>query len=151
MKYNDDVYKISWSKLVGWLIPKHYFHPKIFAWIRALVGVFDVLHLDFLTHRNNVIFQIEVNGQVCRLEWGLNERFDVLQKRIFISDGTGGRIVTAYMDIDNKPVYLPKYLGVGGVDFVVNVPNALNSLDADIKAFVTTYMRPGRRFKIVYF
>lgn len=125
------------------------------AWLRALhlplVKVVD----DFNFNRNQNLYNLAHNGQVCHLRKALNDRFDISARRIKITDGNRYKRQYIYTQGERKP----KYLGVmylrqntdyadTGVDFIVEVPKGLKYNDYEMKALIDFYKLASKRYKI---
>lgn len=54
--------------------------------IKALVSPFKFMHGEFLLRKADLFYQAHLNGSVIKLEQGLNDRFDNINRGIFISN-----------------------------------------------------------------
>ena len=148
-------YHLNINKLVELLLPTFLRKEKMLAWLRALhfplVKVVD----DFNFNRNQNLYNLAHNGQVCYLRKALNDRFDVSARRIKITDGNRYKRQYIYTQGERKP----KYLGVmylrqntdyadTGVDFIVEVPKGLKYNDYEMKALIEFYKLASKRYKI---
>ncbi|WPC13622.1 hypothetical protein LEQ04_08415 [Riemerella anatipestifer] len=109
----------------------------------------------FNFNRNENLYNLQHNGQVCYLRKVLNDRFDVSQRRILIVDGNRYRRPYIYTDGEQKS----KYLGImylrddadyadTGVDFIVLVPAGLSYNNYEMQALVDFYKLASKRYKI---
>lgn len=148
-------YNLNINKLVKLLLPTFLRKEKMLAWLRALhlplVKVVD----DFNFNRNQNLYNLAHNGQVCHLRKALNDRFDISARRIKITDGNRYKRQYIYTQGERKP----KYLGVmylrqntdyadTGVDFIVEVPKGLKYNDYEMKALIDFYKLASKRYKI---
>ncbi len=123
---------------------------KMKGLLQALIFPIAYLHTFFMQYKRKVDFEVKVNGQVRKLRWGLNQSFDIQLQRIKILDATLFTTKYVYLHSENKPLYLPTYLGGTLYDFEVHVPFALQYLEQEIINFVNQYRLPSKRFTIVY-
>lgn len=148
-------YNVNINKLTELLTPTFLRKEKHLAWLRALhfplIKVID----DFNLKRNENLYNLKHNGQVCYLRKGLNDRFDISQRRIKIMDGNQFKRKYIYTDSEQKP----QYLGVmylrddadysdTGVDFIVQVPPNLVYNEYEMKALINFYKLASKRYKI---
>ena len=125
------------------------------AWLRALHFPLIKVVDDFNFNRNQNLYNLAHNGQVCYLRKVLNDRFDIAQRRIKIIDGNQYKREYIYTDGEQKP----KFLGTiylrddadysdTGVDFVVLIPAGLNYNDYEMRALIDFYKLASKRYKI---
>ena len=110
---------------------------------------------DFNFSRNQNLYNLAYNGQVCYLRKVLNDRFDIAQRRIKIIDGNKYKREYIYTDGEKKPRFLGTiYLhddadySDTGVDFVVLIPVGLNYNDYEMRALIDFYKLASKRYKI---
>ncbi|MEJ8606286.1 hypothetical protein JSO56_05035 [Riemerella anatipestifer] len=150
MWYNLDI-----NKLVTLLTPTFLRKERHLAWLRALHYPLRGLLDRFNFNRNENLYNLQHNGQVCYLRKVLNDRFDVSQRRIQIADGNRYKRQYIYTDGEQKP----KYLGVmylrddadyadTGVDFIVLVPRGLTYNAYEMQAVIDFYKLASKRYKI---
>ncbi len=144
------MFGVDYNKIIAWMMPKAWRKPVHAAWLQALIAPVKRLHTQLLTFIVMVAFEMKVTGQVCILRWALNEKFDTVLRRIILRDAvTTGQVYT-FLEVENKPVYMPFYIGGGGDGFEVIVPVALMPLDILIRARLNKNKLPGTRYKIIY-
>lgn len=150
MWYNLDI-----NKLTTLLTPTFLRKEKFLAWLRVLhfplIKVID----DFNFNRNENLYNLAHNGQVCYLRGALNDRFDPGQRRIKITDGNRYKREYIYTDGEQKPRFLgTMYLrddadyGDTGVDFIVEIPQGLNYNQFEMKYLIDFYKLASKRYKI---
>ena len=125
------------------------------AWLRALHFPLIEIVDDFNCNRNQNLYKLAHNGQVCYLRKVLNDRFDIAQRRIKIIDGNKYKREYIYTDGEKKPKFLgTMYLrddadySDTGVDFVVLIPTGLNYNDYEMRALIDFYKLASKRYKI---
>ena len=143
------------NKLTELLLPTFLRKPKMLVWLRALHFPLIKIVDDFNFNRNQNLYNLAHNGQVCHLCGALNNRFDIAQRRIKIIDGNKYKREYIYTDGEKKP----KFLGTiylrddadysdTGVDFVVLIPAGLNYNDYEMRALIDFYKLASKRYKI---
>ena len=148
-------YHLNINKLSELLLPTFLRKEKMLAWLRALHFPLIKIVDDFNFNRNQNLYNLAHNGQVCYLRKALNDRFDVSERRIKITDGNRYKRQYIYTQGERKP----KYLGVmylrqntdyadTGVDFIVEVPKGLKYNDYEMKALIEFYKLASKRYKI---
>lgn len=147
---------IAFTKLVQWLIP---------TWLRSNTLTLLVLAANkplreaydaFDTYRLAVAYKLAHNGQVCYLQAVLNDAFDLVLRRIRITDFKVYGKEYLY-DISNEPkirysdnsVNFFVYGADTGLDFTVEVPRIIINTAgkiATVKAKVNEYKMDGKNF-----
>lgn len=145
----SNIYKIDWSKFITMNMPELLLKTKQLSWLRGLISPLVSSHNAFLAFIEDYDFRIVTNGQVCRLRGALNTKFDPTLRRITIAKGSADKLYV-FTHAENNPQYLTKYLGVGGGNFIVNVPVILLGNDAAIRLLIDTYKRPTKTYTINY-
>lgn len=134
--------------------------PRILALGRVLLSWLRVIHLQFLAWRTDeVLAQYRFNGLIHSLEWMLNDRFDAIERRIYItvvdqvptyyhlSQGDPPAVaystegmMTGYYHLDQDAVTDP-YL----YEFLVHVPADVVFNTTVMFALLDLYRYAGRR------
>jgi len=144
------MYNIDWNRLISYLLPAPIRKAKFVALISAMLSPILSLDNSFSIFRNKISEEINTNGQVVKLQAGLNRNYDPIEKRITITDAPPADPVFIYASVENRPIYLPAFLSGEKVDFHVNVPGDLSAFRASIIAFATKYKLASKRFLFVY-
>ncbi len=135
------------------------------AWLRSLMAPLQSLNSTFVDYVADVRYRLRLTGQVIYLEHYLNDLYDNVERRIYITDGDAILPVFIYnkadgqepIDIYNKsemqaPLYLTnKSEFDGNVDFIINIPydTATTPILLDkIKASTNIYKPAARRYRI---
>ncbi len=130
-----------------------------YAWVKVLVS--PVLYLSglFSANRDEKLYELAHNGQVCYLEAVLNDVFDSVGRGIYIEDPDYIDPLFLFPPLHLKPVYLgltseagttaypdPQWLYLrgelysgGGVQFIVHVPVGLPYDLNRMKAVIEKY------------
>ena len=155
-------FDIDWDKLTREYIPEELRYPIRYRWLRVLVSGVRDLYAKFMIYRAEVLYFLDHNSQVCRLEGLLNDAFDRTDRRIYISDTVYPEVLPVYVAAENKPViiylsdeaagpYLYTGVEIAVADaadvFVVNVPTAATLVpgysEARLRALVNKYRLPS--------
>lgn len=110
--------------------------------------------------RNQVNYKLLFNGQVIYLERYLNDVYDPINRRIFISDAVRKPIHYLYNKLESKPntylynnseAHAPFYLynqveHNGGISFWVNIPEEINYNTIVISNQIKIYKLAGKGF-----
>ncbi|MDO4763826.1 MAG: hypothetical protein Q4A00_05540 [Flavobacteriaceae bacterium] len=148
-------YNLNINKLVELLLPTFLRKEKMLAWLRVLHFPLIKVVDDFNFNRNQNLYNLAHNGQVCYLRKALNDKFDVSDRRIRIADGNRFQRQYIYTRAEQKPLYLGTiYLynradyGDTGVDFIVLIPKGLKYNEFEMKALIDFYKLASKRYKI---
>lgn len=151
-------YHLNINKLSELLLPTFLRKEKMLAWLRALHFPLIKIVDDFNFNRNQNLYNLAHNGQVCYLRKALNDRFDVSARRIKITDGNKYNRQYIYTLGEQKPKYLGMiYLRQNadysdtGVDFIVLIPNGLKYNKFEVKALIDFYKLASKRYKIEHY
>ena len=131
----ENVYNNDWSKFIISNLPFEERKPKTIKWLNVVLKPIVRLHIEFLAFRNQALYKVNHNSQICYLQAVLNDVFDNIDRRIIIRNAIlreplwfyepeENKPVKFYEDSDNKPVYFREeweLLG-DGADFTVLVP-----------------------------
>lgn len=156
-------YNIDFNAKAKQNLPVRLRQAIMYAWLKVLISPVVSLAGSFKTNRDDNLYDLAHNGQVCKLEAVLNDVFDNTGRGIYISDPSYKDALNIYRRVELKPVYLsrrseigstsypsPRYLyrrselyTGGGLQFIINVPTAVTATavyDVDrLKALVDKY------------
>lgn len=158
---NTNIFNIIYKKLVIWLLPKPIRKPVQVSWIMALLSPLTMFYNLFLAFRTSVLYLLDIDSTISKLQKLLNDRYDSQQRRIVIVDGAEFEPVFIYQRGENKPVFLyqksenkPVYLytkaevGATTVDFVINIPVFVVADVSEVQALIRRFKLPGKTFKV---
>ena len=131
----ENVYNNDWNHFVISNLPFEERKPKTIKWLNVILKPIVRLHIEFLAFRNQALYKVNHNSQICYLQAVLNDNFDSIQRRIIIRNAIlreplwfyepeENKPVWFYEESDNKPVYFreeSEFIG-DGADFLVLVP-----------------------------
>ncbi|MDD2635606.1 MAG: hypothetical protein PHW82_08935 [Bacteroidales bacterium] len=149
---------INTTKLYRWLLPRLIRQPKAKAFVDSFMISFDNLYAKFFKNRIANLYFIEINGQVVKLEKMLNDKYDFVQRRIYLSDGIYTHLEYLYTNAEDRVIYIydttPTYLyqtseqGYGQTSFVINILDAINFNEAELRGLVDTYKLVSKQYSI---
>lgn len=144
------MYALDVNKFIGWLLPASIRKTIHIAWLNALLAAVKWLHSQLLLFINATQTEINITPQVRVLAHYLNQQFDPTNQTIFIEDAIGTEIVFAFLESENRPVFLPVFLSGKPNDFVVHCPSTITAQDSQIRAFLDKYKLPTKQYEIRY-
>ena len=154
------VYGINILRVITLLVPTFLRQPKQLAWLGALAFPWVILHGQFMQYRTQALRQIQTTPQVWALEKLLNDAYDYVQRRIYISDGVYSSTICFFEKESNRPVRFyedqPVYFSENhqadsSVDFVVHLPQRLLLSEGELAQFkgvIRQYALPDKTFEI---
>lgn len=161
---NERVYKVNYKRLVFWLLPPLMARSKSPRWLRCLIKPVVTLYQVFLRYRTYKLYQLTITPQVCYLERLLNDKYDYVERRIYIDDPVERLPLYIFQEEELKPVFvfqesedLPKWIYTEGEagylqdDFIIFAPLALVFSNAEMLELVKGYRLAGMKAKIQRF
>ncbi len=157
-------YRIDINLLVWLLLSFQMRKPKIAAFIFSLVSPLKSLHFKWRKYREDNLYNLQHNGQVCYLRKALNDQFDPTLRRIRIGAATRRDTVYIFKENEeqNEPhaytededgtiwIFTEGETEDGGADFVVYVPTDIVSRqDYELRALIDFYKLGGKRYIII--
>ncbi len=159
-------YDLDIKRLAVMLLPSVLRLPLHVGFALAIITPLSYIYKLFTGFRNDTIYRLTHDGQVCYLRAVANDLFDPDQRRITITDAaTSSGGVILYKRALDRAVLLPMrasgtavilnrrgFGGVNGYDFYVNIPLALyETIDLNqLTAVINTYKLASKRFTIRY-
>ncbi len=161
------VTNINYTKLLRSLIPEDLRKERFVVWLSLMIYPIKLLYNQFKIWEQKSWYDIKYQtGTVAHLERVMNDRFDVVQKRIYINVGIYTEPLYVYTEAETQPVFIykqvesnPEYIHTaaenlyGEADFTVHIPYLLLAEHEEIafKAILDRYKRDGKTYKIIYF
>lgn len=154
----DRIFKVDYDKLIIEEIPNFKRQPLIFSWLRALCTPVVLIYNRLVLRRSADLYNLAHDSRVFSMRAALNDRFDITERRITITDGFAFDRIYIFRPDENKPHYLgtlplhnPGDYADTGVDFIVNVPYAISITNQDLiemTSLVNYYRLASKRFLI---
>lgn len=152
------MYNLDYNKLNEQVTPSFLRKDRTTGLLQSINFPVKQLFEIFKKFREAKIYELKHTGQVFSVEKVLNDRFDPIERRIYITDGFTKDRTYIYTRDENKPVFLGSIFLYNrgdyadtGVDFIVWVPNAIViSLEEmyELRASVNKYKIDPKRFKV---
>lgn len=160
-------YDINLRKWVLLMLPTFHRRPLLSAIVFALVAPLRYIYVKFLAMRNDNIYRLEHDGQVCHLRAVVNDMFDAGRRRITITDYENNPVTGKIIfkrEIDPKTIITQRekmtpltinrrgFVGVSGCDFVVSIPIELRESinEPRLRAVINMYKLVSKRYLINY-
>lgn len=158
-------YNVDYNALALENLPTRKRKPKFWRFVMVLLSPIISSYDVWLNFRNDNMYRIAHNGQVCFLRKSLNDRFDVVQRRIYI--GNGNLFDTTYIyteaeaqdeftntesESEEETLYLRTDAETAdtGLDFIVYVPEEIyNSQIHGLHSHIKYYRAGGKRYQIL--
>lgn len=155
-------FKIDWNILALDNLPTMLRKPSIAAIAQILLKPLSSLYYKWYNWRIDNIYKLEHTGQVCSLEGSLNDEFDRIERRIYITDGQFYETTYIYTEAEAQDRFLNTeseeetiYLRTEsetadtGLDFIVFVPESVYDTRIDaLHAHIKFYKAGGRHYNI---
>jgi hypothetical protein len=132
--------------------------PVTIAWLGVLLWPVIRLYQAFSRNRSANLYRLQITGQVCYLEKMLNDRYDPIDRRIYIDEAIERPPLYLYQDAESKPVYLgekPLYqdteFGINLDDFIVFVHNEIIFEFNELRSLVNLYKLAGTRYSVQFY
>ncbi len=117
------------------------------------------VHTELMRFRNEVFAQMQYTPQICSLRKLLNDKYDRIQRRIYIIDGVERNYTMMYRTNENKPLMMSSgsYELINRRDnvflpdeFLVVIPTSLSMLENKVKTSLNQYKLVTKKYKIRY-
>lgn len=141
------MYTIDWNKFLQWNLPSWMRQEGQVRWLSACTKPLQNLLAKFQSHETATRTDLKVTGQVRVLRHWLNGNFDPVLKDIYLEELPMVDTVFMYLESENQPLALPRFLSGRTVDFRVHLPNDLSNYQR-IVAFVQKHKLPSKTFDI---
>lgn len=156
------MFDIDFNNVVVWLTHRRVLTVFNVAWLKALISPIADLYNEFKAYREDILYKLNHNSQVCYIEAALNDAFDIVERRIYTSDAGGEMVTLINRDTDGDALIIDDdanggiiihndsaYFG-GSYDFIVNIPYQFTDAEMyRLKALVDYYKLAGKRFDVV--
>lgn len=152
---------IDFYFLVLWLLPPQHKAPEVIEYLNAAFKPLIQLHDQFDDLYASVEYDLQINGQVCKLERMLNDEFDPIDEGIYITDAVFIEQVFIFNNAENNeetflfnnaeggaPTYLFNQNEINPYDFIVNVPSTVLFNEDLMKYLLNKYKLAAKRYKI---
>lgn len=100
-------YLIHFQKTIRENLPEFFHNSRRLNWVLSMIRPVKIIHSEFRISQSEAIYKVAYTGQKIYLERILNERFDPILRRIYITNDYLFNDYYVYKIIESKP---PKYL-----------------------------------------
>jgi hypothetical protein len=162
-----NVYNIDFLKLIKLSIPTFWRTTKRLAFLNTILTPVKSHYNAFVAYKNDAIYRVSHNGSITLLQKVLNDKFDNLDRRIFIKNFQRRNGIRFYPEAANREVgfyspakiaFRPSLNNVNGADFIINVPIEyqygdevqLNKFLIKLRAQVDYYKLYAKKYTIVW-
>lgn len=150
-------FNVNFDKLFLLLKPTFLRKEVTIAFVKTALSPIRSIYDDWFRIRNENLYKLAHNGQICYLRKALNDRFDHSLRRIYIGNGNSFLRKYIYTHAEQNPKYLGEmYLyslddyADTGVDFIVFVPASIVATQIyELRALIDFYKEGVKRYKIV--
>jgi len=150
------MFRIDFRKLAILLLPIPLRKVKTIRFLHALLSPTAQVHSQFSKNRESHLYDLSITPQVCYLEKALNDRFDYVERRIYIQDSVHPSVFYIYRSVEDKPYYMDGVKFIYGhkdylaekTDFTVFVPNTLEFDTNEMVALLNKYKLASMKFRI---
>jgi hypothetical protein len=154
------LFSVDFEKLGKMMLPVKARALSVLAIVKTLLAQLAWVYEVFTIKREEHLYRVNHNGQVCKLEAVLNDRFDNVLRRIYIEDEVALLPKWMYKRVESKktyfrrrsetaPVYMRRRseLTFGGA-FVIVLPLGLSYDLAELKSLTNQYKIAGKHYSI---
>ena len=155
-------YNIDWNILALDNIPTALRKPSVSALAQIVLKPLNSLYYKWYNWRIDNIYKLEHTNQICYLRGSLNDKFDPVERRIYIGDGQLFDTTYIFTEAEEQDVWLDTEAEAEtiwlrtesetadtGLDFIVYVPEALyNTQIYALHAHIQFYKAGGKRYNI---
>lgn len=163
------MFNINTDRLIEILVSIRLQTMTLVLFLKSILEPIKNLMSKINVFRNSTTDKLSYCGQVCSLERLLNDRFDLVNRDIYITDALSVKplIIYSYQDVEklitvtntanfeSHPIIAPRSSGIGdNLDkFVIHVPdsNEARSRENELRACVNLYKFSGKGFFIKYY
>lgn len=156
-------YKIDWNIFAIDQILIALRKPSVSALGQLVLKPLNSLYYKWSNWRIDNIYKLEHTGQICYLRGSLNDKFDPVDRRIYIGDGLLYDTQYIFTEAEEQDVWLEteeeeetiflrteSETADTGLDFIVYVPEEIYNTQIDgLKAHIDFYKAGGKRYSIL--
>lgn len=158
-------YDINWNVFGMQNLPFKWRDLNSISFVKVILKPINDIYYKWYNWRIDNIYKLENTGQICYLRGSLNDKFDALERRIYIGDGllfettyifTEAEEIEVHTNTEAEDndetlwVYTEAETADSELDFIVYVPTSIlnNELYA-LKAHIDFYRAAGKRYAII--
>lgn len=156
-------FDIDWYKFGTQNLPNKWRDVSSIQFVKVLLRPLNDLYYKWYNWRIDNIYKLEHTGQICYLRGSLNDKFDPIDRRIYIGNGLLYDTQYIFTEAEEQDVWLEtedeeetiwlrteSETADTGLDFIVYVPEAIYNTQLDgLKAHIDFYKAGGKRYSIL--
>jgi len=158
-------FDINWYNFGAEMLPTKWRDSTTIAFVKVLLKPINQVYYSWYNWRIDNLYKLEHTGQICSLRGSLNDKFDPIERRIYLGDGQQNPTTYIYTEAEAQDVftnteaegnegtmyvYTEAETADTGLDFIVYVPfDILNREIYAIKAHIELYKAGGKRYAII--
>lgn len=156
-------FDIDWYRFGVENIPIKWREVSLIQFVKVLLRPLNDIYYKWFNWRIDNIYKVEHTGQICYLRGSLNDKFDPVERRIYIGNGllfdtqyifTEAEELEVWLDTDaeEETIWLRTESETAdtGLDFIVYVPESIYNAQIDgLKAHLEFYKAGGKRYSIL--
>lgn len=155
-------YDINWNVFGVQNLPNKWRDVASISFLKVILKPINDLYYKWYNWRIDNIYKLEHNGQICYLRGSLNDKFDPVDRRIYIGNGllydtqyifTEAEDIDVWLETEAEAETLwlrtePETADTG-LDFIVYVPETIYDTQIDaLHAHIKLYKAGGKRYNI---
>lgn len=157
-------YEINWNVFGVQNLPNKWRDVSSIQFVKVLLRAINDLYYKWYNWRIDNIYKIEHTSQICYLRGSLNDKFDPIERQIYIGDGLLFDTQYIFTEAEDQDVWIDTEMedeelvwlrteaetADTGIDFIVYVPESIYNTQIDgLNAHVKFYKAGGKRYKIL--
>lgn len=155
-------FDINWNVFGVQNLPNKWRDVVSIAFLKVILRPLNDLYYKWYNWRIENIYKLEHTGQICYLRGSLNDKFDPVERRIYIGDGllfdtqyifTEAEDIDVWLETESEDETLwlrtePETADTG-LDFIVYFPETIYNTQLDgLHAHIKFYKAGGKRYNI---
>lgn len=155
-------FDINWNVFGVQNLPNKWRDVVSISFLKVILRPLNDLYYKWYNWRIDNIYKLDHTSQICYLRGSLNDKFDPIERRIYIGDGllfdtqyifTEAEDKDEWLDTESEPETLwlrtESETADSGLDFIVYVPEAIYITQIDaLRAHIKFYKAGGKRYNI---
>ncbi|URC13937.1 hypothetical protein [Flavobacterium sp. B183] len=155
-------FDIDWKIFGIQMLPIKWRDSLTILFVKIILKPIDMIYYKWFNWRIDNIYKLEHSGQICYLRGSLNDKFDPIERRIYITDGQIYETTYVYTDAEDQDLFLEmdaedhtiwlrteSETSDTGLDFIVFVPEEIFKTQIHVlHAHVKFYKTGGKRYNI---
>lgn len=142
------MYSVNFNRLVRNNIWAALTKTKYLTFLHVLLFPIKSLHSYVLQYINRTQFDVFMNGQTTKLIWALSNL--LAGTVVTIGDASDFNQKYIYLEVEQKPLYLPTFIGGEPYDFYVQLESINKPNEVEIRKILDRYKLPTKRYIIIW-